>query len=153
MGAGHPHPPGRFFAGAPSSASPARSAGRSRPGSCVATEGQPADPRLEGTPFAAYPQRENFILAAAWWRSEGLDEAASLRGGEELPGRPPPPRRVATIDGVTYWNDSKATNFHAVEAALAGFREPVVLIAGGRSKGGDLAGSPAGSPRASPTPF
>jgi UDP-N-acetylmuramoylalanine--D-glutamate ligase len=48
--------------------------------------------------------------------------------------------RVATVDGVAYWNDSKATNFHAVEAALAGFEAPVVLIAGGRSKGGDIAG-------------
>jgi len=47
---------------------------------------------------------------------------------------------VATIDGVAFWNDSKATNFHAVEAALGGFEAPVVLIAGGRSKGGDLAG-------------
>src|SRR5208283_1996223 len=48
--------------------------------------------------------------------------------------------KVAVVDGVTYWNDSKATNFHAVEAALAGFRGPVVLIAGGRSKGGDVGG-------------
>jgi UDP-N-acetylmuramoylalanine--D-glutamate ligase len=47
---------------------------------------------------------------------------------------------VETIEGVTFWNDSKATNFHAVEAALAGFDAPVVLIAGGRSKGGDPAG-------------
>ena len=41
---------------------------------------------------------------------------------------------------MTYWNDSKATNFHAVEAALSGFAAPVVLIAGGKPKGGDLAG-------------
>ena len=41
---------------------------------------------------------------------------------------------------MTYWNDSKATNFHAVEAALARFASPVLLIAGGRGKGGDLAG-------------
>ncbi len=44
------------------------------------------------------------------------------------------------MDGVTYWNDSKATNFHAVEAALGRFSAPVHLIAGGKSKGGDLAG-------------
>jgi UDP-N-acetylmuramoylalanine--D-glutamate ligase len=42
------------------------------------------------------------------------------------------------IEGVTYWNDSKATNFHAVEAALARFTAPVLLIAGGKAKGGDL---------------
>jgi UDP-N-acetylmuramoylalanine--D-glutamate ligase len=47
---------------------------------------------------------------------------------------------VAARGGVTYWNDSKATNFHAVEAALARFPAPVLLIAGGKSKGGDLAG-------------
>jgi UDP-N-acetylmuramoylalanine--D-glutamate ligase len=40
---------------------------------------------------------------------------------------------------VTWWNDSKATNFHAVEAAVAGFAAPVLLIAGGKSKGGDIA--------------
>jgi UDP-N-acetylmuramoylalanine--D-glutamate ligase len=38
-----------------------------------------------------------------------------------------------------WWNDSKATNFHAVEAAVAGFGAPVILIAGGKSKGGDVA--------------
>ena len=42
------------------------------------------------------------------------------------------------IEGVTYWNDSKATNFHAVEAALGRFTQPVILIAGGKSKGGDI---------------
>jgi UDP-N-acetylmuramoylalanine--D-glutamate ligase len=47
---------------------------------------------------------------------------------------------VAEIDGVTWWNDSKATNIHAVEAALASFAGPVRLIAGGRTKGGDVAG-------------
>jgi UDP-N-acetylmuramoylalanine--D-glutamate ligase len=40
---------------------------------------------------------------------------------------------------VTFWNDSKATNFHAVEAALRAFDRPVLLIAGGRAKGGDVA--------------
>lgn len=46
---------------------------------------------------------------------------------------------VATIQGVNYWNDSKATNFHAVEAALDSFYAPVVWIGGGQSKGGDVA--------------
>ncbi len=106
----------------------------------VATEDQGPDARLAQTAFAAYPQRENFILAAAWWRSQGLEEAALYAAAQTFrPGRHRL-SRVAQIDGVTYWNDSKATNFHAVEAALAGFAAPVVLIAGGRSKGGDLGG-------------
>jgi len=45
---------------------------------------------------------------------------------------------VATVDGVDYVDDSKATNPHATLAAVGGLRD-VVLIAGGRSKGIDLA--------------
>lgn len=42
---------------------------------------------------------------------------------------------VAEIDGVLYVDDSKATNPVAVMAALDSFDRPVILIAGGRSKG------------------
>lgn len=44
---------------------------------------------------------------------------------------------VATVDGVPYLDDSKATNIGAVAAALAAMDRPVLLIAGGRDKGGD----------------
>jgi UDP-N-acetylmuramoylalanine--D-glutamate ligase len=43
---------------------------------------------------------------------------------------------VATIDGVKFYDDSKATNVDAVIKALETFTEPVVLIMGGRDKGG-----------------
>src|SRR5207249_327166 len=45
---------------------------------------------------------------------------------------------VAEIGGVTYINDSKATNVDAVEKALRSLTGPVVLIAGGRDKGLDF---------------
>jgi UDP-N-acetylmuramoylalanine--D-glutamate ligase len=106
----------------------------------VPTENQPEDPRLARTVFSDYPQRENFLLAAACWRDIGLDEAALFAAARTFKLGRHRRARVAVIGGVTFWNDSKATNFHAVEAALAGFDAPVVLIAGGRSKGGDLAG-------------
>lgn len=44
---------------------------------------------------------------------------------------------VGVVDGVTYYDDSKATTPSAVAAALAGF-DSVVLVAGGRNKGLDL---------------
>jgi UDP-N-acetylmuramoylalanine--D-glutamate ligase len=46
---------------------------------------------------------------------------------------------VAEADGVAYYDDSKGTNVGAVVAALDGFPRPVILIAGGRDKGGDYA--------------
>jgi UDP-N-acetylmuramoylalanine--D-glutamate ligase len=45
---------------------------------------------------------------------------------------------VATVDGVRFINDSKATNLGSLEVALQSFDEPVVLIAGGRDKGQDF---------------
>jgi UDP-N-acetylmuramoylalanine--D-glutamate ligase len=104
----------------------------------VFSEGKTPDPRLAGTVFAGYPQYENFLLAAAWWSHAGfasddlLAAARTFRAGRHRLAR------VAEIEGVTWWNDSKATNFHAVEAALASFPSPVLLLAGGKAKGGNI---------------
>ncbi len=110
------------------------------PDAAVASEGHPADSRLSGTPFESYPQRENFLLAAAWWHREQLPPEALFAAARGFHLGPHRLARVGEHDGVVYWNDSKATNFHAVEGALANFRRPVLLIAGGKGKGGDLAG-------------
>ena len=106
----------------------------------VATEGQPSDARLAGTVFAEYPQRENFLLLRAWWKANGLEEAALYAAARTFKLGRHRLAAVRTQEGITFWNDSKATNFHAVESALTRFNAPVVLIAGGKSKGGDLAG-------------
>jgi len=45
---------------------------------------------------------------------------------------------VGTVKGVTYINDSKATNVDAVKVALDSFNCPILLILGGRDKGGDF---------------
>ena len=44
---------------------------------------------------------------------------------------------VATIDGVRYVNDSKATNVNSCWYALESMTTPVVLILGGKDKGND----------------
>jgi UDP-N-acetylmuramoylalanine--D-glutamate ligase len=46
--------------------------------------------------------------------------------------------KVATVDGVTYYNDSKATNPESSIKALEAFDQPIILIAGGRDKNTDL---------------
>ena len=132
--------PGAFFAGT-SVQRFAQKFERPLPAAAaVATEDQPADERLAGTVFADYPQRENFLLAAAWWQSAALPVDMLYAAAQSFHVGPHRLARVVEHEGVTYWNDSKATNFHAVEAALARFEAPVILIAGGRAKGGDLAG-------------
>jgi UDP-N-acetylmuramoylalanine--D-glutamate ligase len=47
---------------------------------------------------------------------------------------------LVEVDGVRFVNDSQGTQPDAVIAALRAFPAPVVLIAGGRDKGVDLAG-------------
>lgn len=106
---------------------------------CVATEDQPGDVLLRGSVFAEYPQRENFLLAAAWWRAAGLREPLLYTAAQTFALGAHRLTRVGERAGVNFWNDSKATNFHAVEAALTRFPSPVLLIAGGKSKGGDIA--------------
>ena len=45
---------------------------------------------------------------------------------------------VKKVGSVSFYNDSKATNLHAVMAALKVFKERVVLLLGGSDKGEDL---------------
>ncbi|MCX7983796.1 MAG: UDP-N-acetylmuramoyl-L-alanine--D-glutamate ligase [Bacteroidetes bacterium] len=44
---------------------------------------------------------------------------------------------VRELNGVQYYNDSKATNVDSVRFALQAFEEPIVLLLGGRDKGND----------------
>jgi UDP-N-acetylmuramoylalanine--D-glutamate ligase len=45
---------------------------------------------------------------------------------------------VRKIRGVRFYNDSKGTNVGSVVKSLQSFSEPVILIAGGKDKNGDL---------------
>jgi len=44
---------------------------------------------------------------------------------------------VREVNGVRYYNDSKATSVEAVWYALQAFDQPIVLMLGGRDKGND----------------
>jgi UDP-N-acetylmuramoylalanine--D-glutamate ligase len=45
---------------------------------------------------------------------------------------------VREIEGIRFYNDSKGTNVGSVVKSLQSFTEPVILIAGGKDKNGDL---------------
>ncbi|MBQ0985935.1 UDP-N-acetylmuramoyl-L-alanine--D-glutamate ligase [Streptomyces sp. F63] len=76
----------------------------------------------------------NALAAAALARAYGVEPRAVRDGLRAF--RPEPHRiaRVAEVGGVTYIDDSKATNTHAAEASLTAY-DPVVWIAGGLAKG------------------
>jgi UDP-N-acetylmuramoylalanine--D-glutamate ligase len=79
-------------------------------------------------------QVANALAAAALARAWGVPPSAVRDGLRSF--RPAAHRiaHVATIDGVQYIDDSKATNAHAAQTSLAAF-EDVVWIAGGMAKG------------------
>ena len=81
---------------------------------------------------------ENALAAIAVARSMGVPPTAVLAELSRFPGLPHRVEFVRSVAGVSYYNDSKGTNVGAVLAALDGFPEPVVLIAGGKDKGVDF---------------
>lgn len=60
---------------------------------------------------------------------------AALRSFRGLPHRV---EKIAEINGVEYFDDSKGTNVGATEAALSGLGKPAVVILGGDGKGQDF---------------
>lgn len=79
----------------------------------------------------------NALAAAALARAHGVEPADVARGLREFQPGEHRSAVVAEIAGVTYVDDSKATNPHAAEAALRACRR-VVWIAGGLLKGADV---------------
>jgi len=58
----------------------------------------------------------------------------TIEGFRGLPNRL---ERVGELDGVLFYNDSKATNVDAAVKAVQSFDQPLVIIAGGRDKGAE----------------
>lgn len=58
---------------------------------------------------------------------------------DDFQGLPDRLEWVGTLKGVDFYNDSKATNVDAALKSITSFERPVILIAGGRHKGGDYA--------------
>ena len=95
----------------------------------------PAEPSLRGA-----HNRENAAAATAAARAAGASDEQIARGLREFKGVPHRLELVAQRGGVTYVNDSKATNVAATLRALAAYEDaPVRLILGGSRKGEDFA--------------
>ncbi len=79
----------------------------------------------------------NALAAAALARAFGVSAAAIQLGLQNFEPAGHRIAHVATVDEVTFIDDSKATNTHAALTSLRAYR-PVVWIAGGMAKGQDF---------------
>lgn len=87
---------------------------------------------------------ENVLAAVCAARLLGVPAEAVRAGISEFEGVEHRLEFVAEIDGVSYFNDSKATNVDSALKAIEAFDQKLVVILGGKDKGGDFA--PLGEP-------
>ena len=80
---------------------------------------------------------EAAFLAASLFDVTREEAARAMRDFKPIAHRL---EHVADVDGVQYVNDSKCTTIEALNVALRAFDRPVVLLAGGKFKGGDVDG-------------
>lgn len=83
--------------------------------------------------------QQNACAAFAASKALGLDELAILAGLKSFPGLIHRQQLVATLNGVRFINDSKATNADAAAKALASY-DNIYWIIGGKPKAGGLNG-------------
>ena len=81
---------------------------------------------------------ENVLAAACAARLAGVEPAAIAEGVRTFAGVEHRIEYVATVAGVDYFNDSKATNVDATLKALDAFPGNVLVILGGKDKGSDF---------------
>lgn len=81
---------------------------------------------------------DNCLAATAACLCLGLSPEEVAKGIRSFPGVPHRLQEVGVVDGVTYVNDSKATNVDATLKALTAYQRGIHLILGGRTKGCDF---------------
>ncbi len=79
----------------------------------------------------------NAMAAALMTRTMGVEYDAIRETLRTFKGVEHRIEFVRELNGVKYYNDSKATNVDSVYYALGSFKEPIILIAGGKDKGND----------------
>ena len=98
-----------------------------------------SDDALEVSGLRGPHNARNARAAVAAALAMGIERDAIRRGIETFQGLPHRLEVVAEIGGVTYVNDSKATNVAAATAAVCSFEEGVRVILGGSLKGDGFA--------------
>ena len=81
---------------------------------------------------------QNAIIVSAVATALGITKTNIIKALREFQGVAHRLEFVDTKNGVSFYNDSKATTVQSIKLALQAFDKPVLLLAGGRSKGMDF---------------
>jgi UDP-N-acetylmuramoylalanine--D-glutamate ligase len=103
----------------------------------ISAEGPAAPGLADAIALPGAHNAQNAAAAAAMAEALGVPRAAIARGIATYPGLPHRQERVASIGGVLFVNDSKATNADSTARALACYPR-VTWIAGGIAKAGGI---------------
>jgi UDP-N-acetylmuramoylalanine--D-glutamate ligase len=103
----------------------------------VGPKGPLLDARALAMPGAH--NRQNLLLAAAVAQAAGVSGEQMEAACRSFPGVAHRLELIRVHRGVSYYNDSKATNYDASLGALQALARPLVLLAGGRAKRGEPA--------------
>ena len=90
---------------------------------------------LEDTPYTRGHALANLLASVAIVRALGIDAATAVAAACDVAPLPHRCETVGTLKGVTFVNDSKATNPGAAARSLEGFDAPIHWLAGGSDKG------------------
>ena len=93
---------------------------------------------ISKAPLKGVHNVENMMAALTAARIFGCSKKAVQNVLERFKGLEHRLEFVREIGGVRFYNDSKGTNVGSVVKSLQSFSEPVILIAGGKDKNGDL---------------
>lgn len=93
--------------------------------------------KIGSIPLKGEHNVENVLAAVCAARLAGVAPEAIRRAVEDFKAVEHRLEFVANINGVEYYNDSKATNVDAAMKAIAAFPSGIHLILGGKDKGSD----------------
>jgi UDP-N-acetylmuramoylalanine--D-glutamate ligase len=102
----------------------------------IEVQGKPILPISE-IQLPGHHNLQNVLLAVAAAQAKGIDPTVIRTAIQNFKGVPHRLETVAQVEGISFINDSKATNYDAAQVALEAMDEPVILLAGGQSKAGD----------------
>ncbi|WP_088816125.1 MULTISPECIES: UDP-N-acetylmuramoyl-L-alanine--D-glutamate ligase [Listeria] len=81
---------------------------------------------------------ENILASIAVAKTIGVQNEALMHVLETFKGVEHRTQFVTELLGRKFYNDSKATNILATQSALKGFKQPVILLAGGLDRGNEF---------------